>query len=96
MSAALPLAAQVPRAIIPGPAASVLFGAAPTLHATTISDSVRDSVPATEWKRGMLIGGIAGGVGFGLLGLAVCQSLRERPRAPADSSSGSQTRKEDS
>jgi hypothetical protein len=51
---------------IPGPAPSVLFRAA-----AIRPDSVQGSVPPTQWKHGMLIGGIAGGVGGAALGLAV-------------------------
>ena len=72
MSVTLPLAAQVPANTIPGPAPSVLFRAASTRNLAALPDSVQRSIPPTQWKRGMLIGGILGAVGGGALGFGLC------------------------
>jgi hypothetical protein len=72
MSTTPALAAQVSASRIRGPTPSILFRAASTRGAVAMPDSVQGSVPPTQWKHGMLIGGIIGGVGGIALGFAWC------------------------
>src|SRR4051812_11628903 len=72
MSITSALAAQSSASRIPGPAPSILFRAISTRDAAPMPDSVEGSVPRTQWKHGMLIGGIIGGVSGVALGFAWC------------------------
>jgi hypothetical protein len=71
--------AQQPRAWIRPPTPSVLFTAhpAPTERATAADTTNAPSVRPTHWKKGLLIGGVIGGLGVGGLAYALCEELRE-------------------
>jgi len=72
-------AAQQPRAWIRPPARSVLFTAypAPTGRASAADTTNAPAVHPTHWKKGLLIGGVIGGLGLGGLAYALCEELRE-------------------
>ena len=68
--------AQGAAAPLRGPAASAVFAprvSGPLHNRSLISpDTARTGIGPTHWKEGALIGGLAGAVGGGLLGTAVC------------------------
>ena len=72
--------AQQPRAWIRPPARSVLFAAypAPTERASAAEDTTNaPAVHPTHWQKGLLIGGVVGGLGLGGLAYALCEELKE-------------------
>lgn len=72
------LSAQQPGARIRAPAPSVLFTAPATLQPElSAADTATVRVRPTHWKKGLLIGGVIGGVGLGALAYALCEELRE-------------------
>lgn len=62
--------------VIRGPAASVLFtGSRVTIQADT-ADTTANPQP-TQWKRGLIIGGVIGIVGLGGFVYLLCKELNE-------------------
>lgn len=62
--------------VIRGPAASVLFtGPRVTIHADPADTTVR--AQPTQWKRGLIIGGVIGTVGLGGFAYLLCEELDE-------------------
>jgi hypothetical protein len=43
----------------------------------TAGDTAAVRVQPTHWKKGLLIGGVIGGLGLGALAYALCEELRE-------------------
>lgn len=60
-----------------GPGPSQLFAARPPSPMQFTPDTTPKIIRPTHWKRGLLIGGTIGGVGFGALGYALCHDLSE-------------------
>ena len=60
-----------------GPAPSKLFAASAPRSAHLGPDTTHAATPPTHWKRGLLIGGVIGGVGLGGFGYLLCKDLRE-------------------
>jgi quinol-cytochrome oxidoreductase complex cytochrome b subunit len=72
------LSAQQPLKRIQGPASSVLFTAAISAPVASIVPDTAERVPRpTQWKGGLLIGGLIGAVGFGGLVYGLCEGLKE-------------------
>lgn len=71
--------AQQPGPWIRPPAPSVLFTAhpAPTGRATAGDTTNAPAVRPTHWKKGLLIGGVIGGLGLGALAYSLCEGLSE-------------------
>lgn len=69
--------AQMPATRLRGPAPSVVFAPRVNgpLHASlsAVSPDTARRIHPTYWKEGALIGGVAGGVGFGALASALCE-----------------------
>jgi hypothetical protein len=72
-------AAQQPRAWIRPPAPSALFTAqpAPPRRAMAADTTNAPAVRPTHWQKGLLIGGVIGGLGLGALVYSLCEGLRE-------------------
>lgn len=77
MAATQPLAAQGVSPGLRGPGRSQLFAAQPASPMQFTLDTTPKVIQPTHWKRGLLIGGTVGGVGFGALGYALCHDLSE-------------------
>jgi hypothetical protein len=71
--------AQQPRSWIRPPAPSVLFAAqsAPTVPEAAADTTNASAVRPTHWKKGLVIGGVIGGLGLGALVYSLCEGLRE-------------------
>ncbi|MFL5493435.1 MAG: hypothetical protein ACJ8DC_03520 [Gemmatimonadales bacterium] len=67
--------------LVRGPSPSSLFLAQPSLATRGTPDTTAKRIPATHWRRGLLIGGTIGGVGLGALVYAFCQDLKETDRS---------------
>jgi hypothetical protein len=73
----VPLSGQQRAASIRGPASSILFSAGIERTPVMSTDSAAGILPATQWKRGLFLGGAIGAVGLGASVFALCQGLRE-------------------
>jgi hypothetical protein len=70
--------AQQAGAWIRGPGSSVLFiEHTPRPADGAVADTTARVVPPTQWKRGLVIGGVAGAVGFGAALFLLCEDLDE-------------------
>ena len=67
--------AQQQAGMIQGPAASVLFAGPRTIPADR-PDTTASPQP-TQWKRGLIIGGVIGAVGLGGFVFLLCEELDE-------------------
>ena len=80
-----PVVAQTHRDVLHGPRPSPLFalGTAPAPPAMDPSTKV---IPQTQWKLGLIVGGIFGGLALGYAGYELChgdQEVQESCFAPA-------------
>jgi len=62
----------------PSPSELFAFGARPAPVASR--DTVAETIPATHWKTGLLVGGVAGGLALGVVAVGLCNDSDDQDK----------------